>query len=662
MRDTTILTDREAADMDAADVVGELHGKVSRAVASNVGDQPMAFRNAFLAAERELAPRLIKIYVDLDDASETRDELVAVIEGRVRAFIESSNATHGRLNPAGVARLCVKLGSNVAAVGRDFDRALHAKMKASRRASATAFSLPQDGHDRASLAPAPIPTAEIVVVTVIPAEFWAACQVLGFAEREKDQDGTVYLRGTVHSELARRDYTVALTCVGGAGNPSAAAATTSAIARYRPSAVLLMGIAAGVRDKVQIGEVLLSDRVIAYEPAALIQAATGTKEQPRPEIDRAPHTMIQDVVTYRAEPARLRDAFDRAGGVIPTAPAGREDEFREHVASEITARPGTIASGEKLFRDPEKLLAVRELHGKTEVGEMEAAGVVDACRRGPVPWLVIRGISDFGDEFKDDRFHAFAAAAAAAVLHDFVAYGLGLDLGAATREPHANAVASRRSTLNGRPIGSEAMQILTERALLWETRLFGQLLRDEVARSTDSIRNLHNGIALEKVTVVEPATLFSAIGDAMKSAENIGPSVSRLINSLLQEACPKDQAGDPELIEYVAHAMGEIHRRVVRWGLDWLHTMCPWDEMDELLAVLPKFMSEIQAEIQRFPDRIDEAFEAALAALTPGSPTYTGSYKTALDLVLTIPEEETAILLREIERVGRLIAKGRHRR
>lgn len=94
----------------------------------------------------------------------------------------------------------------------------------------------------------------------------------------------------MRSELANRDYTVALTCIGGAGNPGAAAATTSAIATYHPRAVLLMGIAAGVRDKVRIGEVVLSDRVVAYEPAALIRSASGTKEQP-PAGDRSrtPH-------------------------------------------------------------------------------------------------------------------------------------------------------------------------------------------------------------------------------------------------------------------------------------------------------------------------------------------------------------------------------------
>jgi hypothetical protein len=216
-------------------------------------------------------------------------------------------------------------------------------------------------------------------------------------------------------------------------------------------------------------------------------------------------------------------------------------------------------------------------------------------------------------------------------------------------------------TLNGRPISSEAMQIATERSLLWETRLFGQLLRDEVARSADSIRNLHYGIALEEATVIEPVALFSAIADAMKSAELIGPSITSLVDGPLREASPTGETGDPELIEYVAHAMGEIHRKVVRWGLDWLHTMCRWDEMAELLAALTKLMSEIQAALQRIPDRIDETYEAALAAVTPGSPTYTGSYKVVLNIELTVPEKEMAVVLREIERVGRLIKKGRHR-
>lgn len=39
---------------------------------------------------------------------------------------------------------------------------------------------------------------------------------------------------------------------------------------------------------------------------------------------------------------------------------------------------------------------------------------------------MIRGISDFGDSTKDNRFHLLAAKAAAAVTVDYIAHGLTL--------------------------------------------------------------------------------------------------------------------------------------------------------------------------------------------------------------------------------------------
>jgi nucleoside phosphorylase len=377
---------------------------------------------------------------------------------------------------------------------------------------------------------------DVVVLTVIPAELEAARRVLRIDDgsREKAPDGTVYFRGAVRSELVHRDYAIALTCIGSAGNPGAAAATAGAIARYQPRAVLLMGIAAGIRDKVRIGEVVLSDRVVAYEPAALMRTASGTTEQPRPEIDRAPHAMLQDVVSYRLEPPHLRGAFDRAGGIVPTAPAGREEEFRAHVASAITARQGTIASGEKLLRDPAKLLAVREQHGKTEVGEMEAAGVVDACRRGPVPWLVIRGISDFGDELKDDRFHAFASCAAAAVLYDFLAHGL--DLGAASPEARQRAHApSPRADRNpfvfGRAIDRDEDFVGRDNERRWlreaiDKRQPVQLLGERLMGKTSLLRWVERNVLLDRPVIwidpsrgVTPVTMVQSIARALGKPE-----------------------------------------------------------------------------------------------------------------------------------------------
>jgi formylglycine-generating enzyme required for sulfatase activity/nucleoside phosphorylase len=277
--------------------------------------------------------------------------------------------------------------------------------------------------------------ADVAVMTVLPVELSAARDALGLRaeDREKDEDGTVTWTGAVRSELLGRSYRVVLSCFGAAGNPGAAAATAGILAKHHPRAVLLVGIAAGLRGRVKIGEVVLSDRVVAYEPSAVV--APGEEER-RPEIDRTAYRISQDVISYAPDSVRIEKIFRRIGGRFLTKEAGLPEGARAEIAASIMVRAATVASGEKLLRHASKLREVREeIHGKAEVGEMEAVGVVEACRRRDVPWLVIRGISDFGDELKDDRFHEFAARAAAAVMADFLARGLELGAAAAASVP-----------------------------------------------------------------------------------------------------------------------------------------------------------------------------------------------------------------------------------
>ncbi|KAG7285285.1 hypothetical protein NEMBOFW57_009907 [Staphylotrichum longicolle] len=74
----------------------------------------------------------------------------------------------------------------------------------------------------------------------------------------------------------------------------------------------------------------------------------------------------------------------------------------------VEVHRGTIASGELVVKDP----VLRDKLAK-EYGflcfEMEAAGAL-----ADFPCIVIRGISDYCDSHKDDRWHGYAAAAAAA--------------------------------------------------------------------------------------------------------------------------------------------------------------------------------------------------------------------------------------------------------
>jgi tetratricopeptide (TPR) repeat protein/nucleoside phosphorylase len=280
-----------------------------------------------------------------------------------------------------------------------------------------------------SLMPLASSRADVAVLTVIQDELFAVRQALGLSEsaRVKDANGTVYYRGKVRSERARRDYHVVLTCVGREGNPPTAAAVQEVLHRFSPQAVLLVGIAAGLKHKVRIGDVVFSERVVAYESAAETRSPDGSAHsEPRPEIRQVPHRMQQDLVNYRPDRERLEDRFHRAGGAFPEPLAKDRAFYEEHVATRLSVKRATVASGEKLLRNPDKLLEIRKLHGKTEVGEMEAAGLMQACERQGIPWLVIRGISDFGDEAKDDRFHELATRSAAAALADFLEHGLEL--------------------------------------------------------------------------------------------------------------------------------------------------------------------------------------------------------------------------------------------
>jgi nucleoside phosphorylase/tetratricopeptide (TPR) repeat protein len=292
----------------------------------------------------------------------------------------------------------------------------------------------------------PAPTkVDIGILTVIPPELEAVQDALGDLQRG-DGGGlgdTIYLHGKVYSELRRCDYTVVLAGIGKAGNASASALAKEMIERYRPSVILLVGIAAGMRNEVRIGEVVIVERVVAYEHEALTVGQDGTRQtEPQPKIFDIHDRIRQQIFHYNPDVKRLTDMFAQIMGTFPPQPEGREEEWQKHVASSFTCTAWvTIASGEKLLRDPQKLREVRRLHRKVAAADMEAEGIATACGNR-VPWLVIRGISDFGDQLKDDRFHEFASRTAAAVLVDFLAYGL--DLG-------ERPVVSARPLLEQRP-------------------------------------------------------------------------------------------------------------------------------------------------------------------------------------------------------------------
>jgi len=272
---------------------------------------------------------------------------------------------------------------------------------------------------------------DVLLLTALPVELEAVQQTLEIAsDPRKTANGTNVWSVDVSSRLSARSLRTAVACLGAAGNVSAAATTSELVTLFRPHLVVMVGIAAGIRGKCLIGDVVLSERVTAYEAAAItaprgawgwIRRLLGAgSREPRPEMYRLAHAIEQDVTAYLAAgDALITRLTTRLRALGVSAPSGTD------VATEVRPRLATIASGEKLLRDPRVLAGLRgELHGRIELGEMEAAGIAEACRRLRTDFLIVRGVSDFGDNKKADNAHRLASASAAAVCADFLREGL----------------------------------------------------------------------------------------------------------------------------------------------------------------------------------------------------------------------------------------------
>lgn len=276
-------------------------------------------------------------------------------------------------------------------------------------------------------------------LTVIKAELDALAAVFDAAgapptRLPRDYD-TVYIAARLRNHVMGRDLRIVVACIGSAGNPDSSAAATELISLYQPHLLVLSGIAAGLAGKTRIGEVVVSERVVAYEGAAVIaQDEVAPRLEPRPEMGALALSELQSLLHYELDAARAQSVFTKSGGTFPD-PSELQDTSSEELCLVPSIRLQTIASGEKLLRDPRFLLQLKEtMHGRIEVGEMEAAGIVAACKRTGTPWVIFRGISDFGNPRKSDDFHDYAARMAATVAVDFLQYGYESPTGARPRD------------------------------------------------------------------------------------------------------------------------------------------------------------------------------------------------------------------------------------
>src|SRR5437660_11586425 len=113
----------------------------------------------------------------------------------------------------------------------------------------------------------------IVILTALQREYKAVRKHLTGLRTRHHAAGTVFEVGSLEEHPDRH---VALAVMGD-GNVPAATLTERAINEFRPAAVLFVGIAGGLRDWLELGDVVVATRVYGYHGAASEDDAVRTR-------------------------------------------------------------------------------------------------------------------------------------------------------------------------------------------------------------------------------------------------------------------------------------------------------------------------------------------------------------------------------------------------
>jgi len=246
---------------------------------------------------------------------------------------------------------------------------------------------------------------DFLIVTALSEERDAVLRLLEDSDLTQVGGSSVYYVCTLSTD--RGNCKVAVTQLSQMGNVESGMHTSRAIDELHPQCVLMVGIAAGVRGKVNLGDVIISTQVIYYEQAK--QTSKGFEH--RPIAIPADHLLLHSAQNFN----------DSNWYELITT------EMYQHGEFELPkVHFGPFAVGDKVVADQSRMSALMGLHSKLIGVEMESYGVAAAAASAPSRprFLAIRGVCDFADEQKSDDFHEYAAAVAAAYAIGFLRSGL----------------------------------------------------------------------------------------------------------------------------------------------------------------------------------------------------------------------------------------------
>jgi nucleoside phosphorylase len=259
-------------------------------------------------------------------------------------------------------------------------------------------------------------------------------------------DPNEYRLGRLDSADQGRPHHVVLVTLAGDDTRNAAATCTDMLRSFpHIRAVVMMGIAGGVpapRDPqrhVRLGDVVVAiDGIVDY---GHIRQGPGHAEQRRPvggismDLKRVAQRLQQDQILGKTlDWARLLTPPEDYPMAVFARPPESKDQLHRgrrlipHPDRSLSGHPeglpkvhfGPVGSADVLLRSAETRDRLAVQHGVLAF-EMETAGVAAGVANRGVNWFVVRGITDYCDEYKNDEWHQYGSLVAAGGVRGLLA-------------------------------------------------------------------------------------------------------------------------------------------------------------------------------------------------------------------------------------------------
>jgi len=247
-------------------------------------------------------------------------------------------------------------------------------------------------------------TADIVIVTALADPELAAVKQLQYDWRSERLPGdpTRYHLGTI--PRPNGPMRVVAACANRKGMPSSAALASKMVTRFRPKFLVMLGICAGVPNKVGLGDIVIADPAWDYGSGKRAIDDWGS-----PVFLAAPYQTSLDSSIRSLADELARDPTVRQRIKVGWQYSTPEGMLRAHV--------GPMASGSSVIADDDQARLVALQQREVVAIEMEAYAVMAAVEyaSNPTPKaIVIKSVCDFADSAKNDHWQSYAAYTSAA--------------------------------------------------------------------------------------------------------------------------------------------------------------------------------------------------------------------------------------------------------